>query len=262
MSAVLESLRANGIATHENSMTADAVIIWSALWAGRMQSNHAVYEHYRKLNKPVIFVEVGALQRGHTWKIAVNNITADGYYGHTEDLDWDRPNKLQIKLTTPGQVQSHILVALQHTQSLQVSDIDYASWVLQTIQQIQQHTDRPIVLRPHPRCRIPQGILSTDIKIQQPVKLVNTYDSFDMNYDCHAVVNLNSGPGLQAAIAGARTVVASNSLAAPVSTSPADIEQPCNVDRDLWLTQICHTEYTVEEIKRGLWIKRLQPALM
>ena len=262
MSAMLDSLRAQGIATQENSMHADAAVIWSALWAGRMRDNLAVYEHYRQQGRPVIFVEVGALNRGHTWKVAVNNITGDGYYGHTDQLDWDRPRKLQINLSKPSNTQSHVLVALQHTQSLQLANIDYASWILHTVQQIQSHTDRSVILRPHPRCRIPQTLLLSGLKIQQPTKLANTYDSFDMSYNCHAVVNLNSGPGIQAAIAGVRPMVASSSLAAPVSINLADIEQPYDVDRDLWLTQICHTEYTVEEIKRGLWIKRLEPAMI
>ena len=261
MSAVLDSLQAQGIVTQENSMHADAAVIWSALWAGRMRDNLAVYEHYRQQGRPVIFVEVGALHRNHTWKIAVNNITSAGYYGHTDQLDWDRPSKLQIKLANPKQTQPHILVALQHTQSLQLADVDYVSWILNTVQQIQNHTDRCIILRPHPRCRIPQALLFSGTKIQQPAKLPNTYDSFDIGYDCHAVVNLNSGPGIQAAIAGIRPVVADSSLAAPVSINLADIEQPYNVDRDLWLTQICHTEYTVEEITKRLWIKRLEPAL-
>lgn len=261
MSAVLDSLQAQGIATQENSMHADAAVIWSALWAGRMRDNLTVYEHYRQQGRPVIFVEVGALHRGHTWKVAVNNITSAGYYGHTEQLDWDRPRKMQIRLAKPSQTQSHIIVALQHTQSLQLADVDYTSWILHTVQQIQSHTDRSVILRPHPRCRIPQALLLSGPKIQQPLKLANTYDSFDLSYDCHAVVNLNSGPGIQAAIAGARPVVAASSLAAPVSINLTDIEQPYNMDRDLWLTQICHTEYTVEEIKRGLWIKRLEPAL-
>jgi hypothetical protein len=89
----------------------------------------------------------------------------------------------------------------------------------------------------------------------------NTYDSYDMHYNCHAVVNHNSGPGIQAAIAGVRPIVDETSLAAPVAVQYADIEKPYTVNRDLWLTQICHTEYTVPEIKAGLWLTRLAPAL-
>jgi hypothetical protein len=97
--------------------------------------------------------------------------------------------------------------------------------------------------------------------VEQPQKLAGTYDSYNMHFDCHAVVNYNSGPGIQAAIAGVRPLVDASSLAAPVGVDWANIEKPYTVDRDLWLTQICHTEYTVEEIHRGLWLKRIESAL-
>jgi hypothetical protein len=89
----------------------------------------------------------------------------------------------------------------------------------------------------------------------------NTYDSFDLGLDCHAIVNYNSGPGIQAAIAGVRPIVDISSLAYPVSVGFADIEQPYKTDRELWLAQISHTEYTVEELQQGLWLKRIAPAL-
>jgi hypothetical protein len=82
-----------------------------------------------------------------------------------------------------------------------------------------------------------------------------------MDYAYHAVVNHNSGPGIQAAIAGCRPVVHKSSLAAPVSVAVEDIEKPYDVDRQQWLIEICHTEYTVDELKTGLWLKRIAPAL-
>ena len=120
------------------------------------------------------------------------------------------------------------------------------------------NTDRPIVIRQHPRCKvsIPAGIT-----VEVPKPIVGTYDSFDMQFDCHAIVNYNSGPGIQAALAGTRPVVDTSSLAHPVSVDYSNIEKPYDVDRDLWLRQICHTEYTIEELKQGLWLKRIAPAL-
>ena len=79
---------------------------------------------------------------------------------------------------------------------------------------------------------------------QQPKKLINTYDSFDLDWNFDAVINYNSGPGIQAVIAGVPAVVDSTSLAYGVE------------DRDRWLVEICHTEYTVEEIEQGTWVKR------
>lgn len=261
MSAVLDCLQASGIQTQENSMTADAVVIWSVLWAGRMAPNQAVYEHYRSQGKPVIIIEIGALYRGNTWKIAVNNITSQGYYGHLDNLDWDRPTKLNISLATQLITKHNIVIAAQHDRSLQVAGVDMTSWVKNTIGILRNHTDRPITVRPHPRCKLTLNNLPPDVTVETPKKLTNTYDSYDMHFDCHAVVNYNSGPGIQAAIAGVRPIVELTSLAYPVGIGFADIEQPYEKDRDLWLTQICHTEYTVEELRRGTWLKRIEPAL-
>ncbi len=262
MSAVLDCLQARGIQIQENSMHSDAAIIWSVLWAGRMQANRAVYEHYRKQNKPVIILEIGALYRGNTWKVAVNNVNAQGYYGHLTDLDPDRPRKLKISLATQAIAKPNIIIAAQHDQSLQVANIpNMTQWIYDTVKILRFNTDRPITVRPHPRCRLVLLELPPDVTVEIPNKLQNTYDSYDMHFDCHAVVNYNSGPGIQAAIAGVRPIVESTSLAYPVSVGFADIEQPYTVDRELWLQQICHTEYTVDELRRGLWLKRIEPAL-
>ena len=261
ISAVLDCLQSRGIQTQENSMTSDAAVIWSVLWQGRMLANQQVYEHYREQGKPVIIIEIGALYRGNTWKISVNNITSQGYYGHLDNLDWDRPTKLKISLATQILSKPNIIIAAQHDRSLQVAGINMSDWVINTIGILRNNTDRPITIRPHPRCRLMLNNLPPGVSIESPKKLANTYDSYDMHFDCHAVINYNSGPGIQAAIAGVRPVVEMSSLAYPVSIGFADIEQPYTKDRELWLTQICHTEYTVDELKRGTWLKRIEPVL-
>ena len=262
MSAVLDCLQAAGHETQENSWAADAAVIWSVLWHGRMAPNQAVYQHYRSQNKPVIVIEVGSLYRGNTWKIAVNHVDATGYYGHLDNLDWDRPRKLKISLATQVVTRPEIVIATQHQHSLLVRPIaPVEQWVRDQIQLIRNNSDRPIVIRPHPRSPLNISNLPAGVTLQQPNRVTGTYDSYDMHYNCHAVVNYNSGPGIQAAIAGVRPVVNASSLAYPVAVGYADLEQPYVVDRDLWLTQICHTEYTVDDIKRGLWLSRIAPLL-
>lgn len=262
MSAVLDVFQGSGILTQENSMDSDAAVIWSVLWNGRMQANQQVYEHYRAQGKPVIIVETGALYRGTTWKIAVNNITADGYYGHTVNLDWDRPRKLGISLAVTAFHRPEILIAAQHQRSLQVADLpSIEAWIYKQIVRLRSFTDRPIIVRPHPRSKLNPKLLPADVVFEEPHYLSNTYDSFDMHFDCHAVVNYNSGPGIQAAISGTRPIVDKSSLAYPVSVSYAELEQPYLIDRDHWLVEICHTEYTLQEIKEGLWLKRIVSVL-
>lgn len=262
LNAVLDVFQGCGITVKENSWECDAAVIWSVLWYGRMRGNQAVYEHYRRQGKPVVIIEIGALYRGSTWKIAVNNITADGYYGHTENLDWDRPRKLNISTATSFNSGGNILIALQHQHSLQVANLgNTATWVLNQIEVIRQHSDRHIVIRPHPRSPIQLKNLPAAVSIETPKPVPHTYDSFDMHYDCHAVINYNSGPGIQAAIAGVRPIVHSTSLAWPVAVDLSAIEKPYQIDRDRWLVEICHTEYTLPELRRGTWLKRIKSAL-
>jgi hypothetical protein len=265
MAALLNSLKATGITVRENSYDCDAAVIWSVLWSGRMSANQGVWSHYRSQGRPVIVVDVGALYRGETWKIALNSITAAGHYGHTENLDWDRPKKLGISLAINVSRNPRIVVAAQHARSLQVAGlVSMEDWVVQQVEQLRRITDRPIVVRPHPRSALNRsglGQLPGDVIIEQPQRVANSYDSYNLAFDCHAMVNYNSGPGIQAALAGTRPIVDQSSLAYPVSISIQDIEKPYTVDRDQWLVEICHTEYLTQEIQSGLWLKRLQSTL-
>jgi hypothetical protein len=261
MQAMLDSLRRAGHTVEENSLGADTVIIWSVLWAGRMAPNQAVYENYRSQGKPVIIADVGALYRGKTWKIAVNHINNLGYYGHTENIDQDRPRKLGLSLAVNLSRNPTILIAAQHRHSLQLANQDHETWILEQIDKIRQVSDRPIIVRPHPRSPLKLSNFDKLVKIERPYLVSDTYDSFDIHFDHHAVVNYCSGPGIQAAISGTRPMVSSYSLATPVAVAINDIDRPYDTDRDQWLVEICHTEYTLEEIKQGLWLKRLSAAL-
>jgi hypothetical protein len=261
MQAMLDSLRHAGHTVEPNSLDADAAIIWSVLWAGRMSANQSVWTHYRSLDRPVIIIDVGALYRGETWKVALNSITAQGHYGHTEDLDWDRPRKLGISLAINVSRNPRIVIAAQHASSLQIANLtSMEDWMVDQIRKLQQVTDRPIVVRPHPRSRLDSDKLLRllkNITIEQPLRVINTYDSYNLAFDCHAMVNYNSGPGIQAALAGTRPIVDFSSLAYPVSIAIDSIDQPYTVNRDQWLTEICHTEYTLIELEQGLWLTRL-----
>jgi hypothetical protein len=257
MQAMLDSLRSTGHILVENGENCDAAIIWSALWSGRMAPNKLIYKQYRAQNKPVIIADVGALYRGKTWKIALNHINRLGYYGHTENLDMDRPRKLGIGLAINLSKNPEILIAAQHRFSLQLENQNHKTWIMDQVTEIRKVSDRPIVIRPHPRSPLQIDTLLDTITIERPAKIADTYDSFDMHFDYHAVVNYCSGPGIQAAISGTRPVVGTYSLAFPVSVSMQDLDKPYDIDRDQWLVEICHTEYTVKEIKEGMWIQRL-----
>ena len=240
----------------------DVSVIWSVLWNGRMSSNQQIYERCRRDNKPIIIIEVGNLKRNVTWRICLNHINGLGEFGNNEDIDVNRPKSLGMQMSSPNlNRRKEILIATQHQKSLQWKGMpSMADWTLQTIEKIRKYTDRPIIIRPHPRSPMP-GIEHefNGVSRQQPVQLTGTYDNFNIDYNYHAVINHNSGPPILAAIAGTPVVTGTSSLAYPVSDTIENIEDPkLPDDRLLWFTKLTHCEWTVDEIKQGTPIKRLE----
>jgi hypothetical protein len=257
--AFLEGVKKHGFHTVENSFDADAAVIWSVLWKGRLLSNKQVYDHYRSQNKPVFIIEVGSLKRGVTWKVSLNNITAHGIYGQFKNLDLDRPKKLGISLGNIKKSRKDIImIATQHQESLQWQGLPSMSdWLSTTVDTIRKYTDRPIAIRPHPRS--PVRVCFPEITTIIPTKLPGSYDIFDIDYDCHCVINHNSGVSIQSVIAGTPVICDTSSLAYPMSGIFEKIEEISLPDREDWFLNICHTEWTVEEIAQGIPFYRLLP---
>jgi len=254
----LDGWCSHGLNIEENSMTADAALIWSVLWQGRMHSNKQVFEHYRKQGKPVFIIEVGALMRGHTWKVSVNNITAQGSYANQENFIFGRAEKLGIALEPEkNSRKSEILITLQHDRSLQWQGMpSTAAWLDQTIKEIKKYSSKSIVIRPHPRGSLRNPVIP-GVRVEYPRKLVNTYDKFDINFNYHCVINWNSGVAVQAAISGTPVITGPTSLASEISGNFANIDNILLPDRQHWFEKILHTEWTVEELQQGIPQKRL-----
>ena len=254
--AFKEGCKKHGIRVTEHNSSADAAVIWSHLWSGRMAPNQAVWQEFTASGRPVIVMEVGQLMRGVSWKMGINGVNARAWWG--EGTEPNRVKKLSMRLQ-PWHPGDHILIAMQRSDSEQWAGLPPAEqWLTQTIAHIREHTDRPIVVRPHPRQKLP---VVPGIKIQQPQALRGTYDEFDFRSNINrawAVVNENSGPGSQAVIDGIPAFVGAYSMAAPVANLDfTTIEKPLMPDRAEWLEQLCHTEWTLGEITAGLPLGRL-----
>jgi hypothetical protein len=231
-------------------------VIWSVLWNGRMKNNQKVYYSAIDRNIPVVIIEVGNLRRGITWRISVNNVNRLGYFGEG-DIDADRPKKLGIRLDAINQTRrSEILIACQHKNSLQwPKDLSIEDWLTSLITQIKSKTERKIIVRPHPR--FPINLTHPSFIIDRPVKLTNTYDDFNFDHTYHVVINHNTGPSVNAAIKGTPVICDQSGLAYPVSETIENIENPSLKDREDWLIDLSHTEWTLDEIAAGLPQKRL-----
>jgi len=239
---------------------ADVHVIWSVLFHGRMSSNKHIWNTCKQKNKPVIVLEVGGIKRGTTWKVGLNGINRDAYFGPT-GMDNSRAESQGLFLKPWKEHGKFILICGQHDKSLQWQNMPTMSkWVMSIIEEIQSYTDMPIIFRPHPRCRLEaiehqyQNVYRVD-----PIKISGTYDDFNLSFqDCFAVINWSSNPGIQAAISGIPVFTGPSSLAWPVANKElSQIGNPVKPDRQQWLNDYAWTEYTIPEIKQGLPLNRL-----
>ena len=258
--AFAKSLTDAGHTVVGDDMHSDVAVIWSVLWHGRMIGNKPIWDYFRRSGRNVIVLEVGGIKRGTTWKVGLNGINRDAYFGDLGNSS-HRSDLLELSLKSWKKDGEYILICGQHDKSLQwVGMPSMSNWVMNTIDEIQKYTDMPIVFRPHPRCPLP------DIERQyknvyrdRPQKLLNTYDDYNLSFNkVHAVVSWSSNPGPLAILSGVPVFAGPSSLAYDVSNIDfKDIEHPNKPNRRQWLNDYAYTEYTLDEISQGLPLKNL-----
>lgn len=259
--AFANSLNNNGHDVAYNDLSADVNVIWSVLFNGRMAGNKAVWEQ----QKPTIVLEVGGIKRGTTWKVGLNGINRDAYFGPSGNSS-DRVRLLGLQVKPWKYDGEYILVCGQHDKSLQWKDMPaMATWVHDTITFIRAQTDRPIIFRPHPRCPLPA--IEHDfkgVKRQDPKQIKDTYDDFDMQFNnIWATVSWSSNPAIHSIINGVPAFTGPSSLAFDVAEQNLrNIENPLYGDRTQWLNDYAHTEYTIGEISQGIPLKHLTSKLI
>mgnify|MGYP000002553324 FL=1 len=243
----------------------DIAVIWSVLWHGRMVKNKTVWEQNRLHNRPVIVLEVGALNRGTMWKVGLNGINRDAYFAPKNNND-ERAKMLGLKMQPwTHNEDGHIVICLQHNKSQQWANMPpQDKWLDKTLSTIRKRTDRTIIIRPHPRCPIPPfADKYKNIQVHQPVKNTATYDDyqFDMS-DAYAVVSWSSNPAIQAILQGVPAFVGPSSLAYDVAQhNVKEINNPIRPDRTQWLNDLAHVEYSTHEIAAGYPLKHLTSQL-
>ena len=241
-------------------------VIWSVLWHGRMAGNRAIWERNISQSKPTLVLEVGSIKRGTTWKVGLNGINRDAYFGE-QNNDRTRADHLGLVCKTWRSDGNYVLICGQHNKSLQWQGMpSMSNWFLNTYDKIRKYTDRPIIFRPHPRCRlehIERGL--KHVYRQEPKHIASTYDDFDMDFsDVWATISYSSNPGTHSCINGVPAFVSTHSLAYDVANDIDflyDIENPLLPDRQQWLNDIAWSEFTVEEIANGLPLSRLKSVI-
>ena len=175
----------------------------------------------------------------HGWKhwhrIVPNNLQHDTVIPRPSDR-WNRLG-LEISRRRHG---SSILIVAPDEKPCKFYDIELDTWLSETIATIQQHTDRPVVVRERNKSR-------TDRKINRVENALQ---------DVHAVVTFNSIAATESVLAGIPVfVLAPCNAARPVANLDlTKIETPWFPGPDQVLAWACHLAYGqfhIDEFKNG-----------
>jgi hypothetical protein len=80
--------------------------------------------------------------------------------------------------------------------------------------------------------------------------------------DGYATISWSSNPGINSVLRGIPAFVGPSSLAYDVANKDlSQIENPVTPDRQQWLNDYAHTEWTLSEISQGIPLKRLTSKL-
>ena len=182
----------------------------------------------------------------------------DGVFPTTGVYFWDHPDPdrwQQISRATGITIKpwrttgDHILICTQRNGGWSMKGLTVVDWLTQTVAELRKHTNRPIVVRPHPGDRrareyLNQWTLSTKTALVDDLS------------NAWATITYNSSPGVASTIEGVPVFVtdpvARTSQAFDVAnTDLSKIETPSVFDRQAWVERLAMCHWNFDEIKSG-----------
>jgi hypothetical protein len=188
------------------------------------------------------------------------------YANHNSDsTKWDEIKKaLHIELQPPrSNPQGDILICMQRDGGFAMKTLKPLEWLNQKIQQIRKHSQRTIVIRPHPGDYRPEDFVQyhgrSGIKIVDPT---NTQLVDNLN-GVHAAVFFNSSASVAAVCAGIPVFVDDVSCVAwtVANQDVAQIESPAVFAQEQWLYNLAAAHWSDADAQAGRIWQKFQPYL-
>ena len=216
-----------------------------------------VFRQQREKNLDVIVLETGYINRGdgeaHHYAAGFNGLNGRADF-RNQGMPDDRALLLRkehgLRCLAWRETGKHVLLCGQVPWDASVEMCEnYPEWLKHITRRIRHHTDREIRFRPHP--------LGPDLQIpgcsHSTVPLAE-----DLN-DCWATVSFNSNTGVESVIDGIPTFAFDEGAMAKGMANMwlADLENPKTPDRHQWLNDLAYTQWTPEEMKKGLTWRHL-----
>jgi len=241
----------------------------------------------RHIRRGLIVIDTAILTRPTHVGSQYRRIGIDGFLRNEADfanigMPSDRWNKVSthanLKMNPWRTDGDHITIVLQRPfdaslkSSQRLRPQKYKTWLLELISQLQNKSDFPIHIRPHPGSlgQIDEEKWLQNIKDEAPKNNI-IWDTRSVSFEqamekCRLCVTYNSGAGVDAALLGIPVMTCdSGSFAWDVAVH--DLNQwnpdmPYTPDRQQWLNNMSYVEWNLDEITNGEPWMHLRSRLM
>lgn len=249
---------------------ADVAVVQGFVHPGSKNSPHLklrkdVFEKQQRDGKRSIIVDSNlflAYDFGNKNKFL--RYSYDGIFPSTGDYCNEAPHperwdllskKLNIQLKPWKKAGNHILLCCQRDGGWSMDGQGLMPWIINTVKEIRNHSDRKIVVRFHPGDKnvLAHRRALSRFKLKD-VSISNNKDLLDDLRTAHALVNHNSSPGVVAAIEGTPVFLtdAIRSQAKDVAHSSFEhLESIQEFDREVWIKRMAQMHWTLDELKDG-----------
>ena len=178
---------------------------------------------------------------------------------NSDSVKWQQiQSKLNLNLRPWRTQGDHVLVCLQRDGGWSMKGIDMVDWTKQTVQRLRKITNRPILIRPHPKNKIN---LSELIRLPGVKESVNGSTLQQDLSNAWAAVFCNSSSSVAAALAGIPIFADDDDCVAwaVANKDLAQIESPSMPDRTQWLNDLSAAHWTDAESRSGAIYQRFLP---
>jgi hypothetical protein len=188
----------------------------------------------------------------------------------SDSSKWNEISRvLDIKLRSPQtNPNGHILICMQRDGGFSMKSLNPLEWLNEKIQEIQKHSPRPIVIRPHPgdyrpdefyKWRKRQDKNDHSIIVADPL----TTQLADNLNGAHAAVFFNSSASVAAVCAGIPVFVDDVSCVAwnVANHDLSQIESPATFEREQWLYDLAAAHWSDQDAQAGLIWQKFLPYL-
>ena len=251
----------------------DCAVIFGSYKKERGKPAHRGKGKVIQSGMPYVQIETQLIGRPIT--TALHNEFRVGVNGFLwDDADWgfehirsDRSHKVfgrngydpNIEWKSSGE---YILLCMQKVGDASLRGADVFAWTKDTVDQIRKHTNRKIIVRPHPLYRKAEQLN----KLKETVLRVSDvhWQEADLRQPefvpiaeqlkgAWCTVTYSSGTGIDAVINGVPNVACdTGSMVYDVSTKDmSEIENPYRSEKKIWANKIAHCQWSIEEFESG-----------